>query len=144
MNPTTKEGIDRFAEHGQRPGGFLYAVLTNNLMESFGRADLENRNNMFEIVSYCYNEIAGDCWGSKEKVQAWIDKKQKYNKSKDILCRHVKGMIKTVTEAEPGEPSLQEQLDSMTTLMQDYAAFSMSSHEVAELYSKWKNREIST
>lgn len=77
MNPTTKEGIDRFAKYGQRPGDFLYAVLTNNLTKSFGRADLENRHDMFEIVSYCYNDIPGECWGNPDKVQAWMNKKQK-------------------------------------------------------------------
>ncbi len=77
MNPTTKEGIDRFAKYGQRLGSFLYAVLTNNLRESFGRADLENRRDIYEIVSYCYNEIPADIWGSEKEVQAWMDKKQK-------------------------------------------------------------------
>lgn len=77
MNPTTKENINNFVKCGARPGGFLYAVLSNNLKESFGRADLENRRDMFEIVSYCYNEIPNTCWGSPEKVTAWMDKKQK-------------------------------------------------------------------
>lgn len=77
MNPSTKNQIDSYVEHGTRPGGFLYAVLSNDLKESFGRADLENRHDMFDIVSYCWNSIPTDCWGSPENVQAWMDKKQK-------------------------------------------------------------------
>jgi len=61
MNPHTKVGIDRYVEYGVMPGDFLFAVLTNNLAQSFGRADMENRHDMQEIVSYCYNEIPGDC-----------------------------------------------------------------------------------
>ncbi len=77
MNPTTKAGIDRFVQHGTRPGSFVYAILSNNLIKSFRRADLENLRDMNNIVGYCNNHIPGECWGSEEKVQAWMDKKQK-------------------------------------------------------------------
>lgn len=71
----TKDGIDRYAQHGIRPGGFLTAVLSNDLKGAFGAADMENRGAMFEIVSYCYNEIPANCWGSARVVEHWIEAK---------------------------------------------------------------------
>jgi hypothetical protein len=69
-----KEALDRYIEHGILPGDFLTAVLENNLSESFGRADEWNRQNLFQIVRYIYNEIPMDAWGSREKVRAWVNK----------------------------------------------------------------------
>ena len=56
-------------------GGFLQAVLENNLMEAFKRADVENRERMYDIVSYVYNKMPSDCWGSPKKVAAWLTQK---------------------------------------------------------------------
>jgi hypothetical protein len=66
-------GIKRYIEHGELPGDFLVAVLENNLSEAFGRADQENYRNMAAYVSYFYNEAPSPCWGSKEKVAAWVE-----------------------------------------------------------------------
>lgn len=51
----------------------MRAVLENNLTEAFGRADMDNREAMFDIVQYCYNELPFVCWGSKEKVSKWLE-----------------------------------------------------------------------
>lgn len=53
-------------------GGFLRAVLENNLCEAFGRADDMNRLIMFSIVSWVYNEMPISAWGSKKKVETWL------------------------------------------------------------------------
>ena len=51
MIPTRiKETIDRYVQERVRPGGFVQAVLENNLVEAFGRADDENRDALFEIA----------------------------------------------------------------------------------------------
>ena len=68
---TTLDGIKNWVELGVPPGGFLHAVFCNDLMESFGRADMWNREAMFEIVSYLYNKCPYTCWGSPEEVRAW-------------------------------------------------------------------------
>jgi len=72
MRPEIKAAIDRYANDHVPTGGFLEAVLGNNLRESFARADEGNIRDMFEIVKYCYNEIPGICWGSPERVRAWL------------------------------------------------------------------------
>jgi len=69
----TLGGIDRYVNERIEPGGFLRAVLENDLREAFGRADLINREALFDIVAYIYNECPAVCWGSREKVQAWLN-----------------------------------------------------------------------
>lgn len=75
MKESVKEGIDNFVRYGVPTGSFLQAVLENNLMEAFGRADDDNRADMFEIVGYVYNEVPNSAWGNPAKVKAWIEKK---------------------------------------------------------------------
>jgi hypothetical protein len=74
MVPEHMQGaIRRYIEKGIPPGDFLTAVLSNNLSESFARADLENRRAMFNWVQYLYSYAPNSCWGSPERVKAWIE-----------------------------------------------------------------------
>ena len=77
IRPDVIDSINLYVEHGCDPGGFLTAVLENDLRESFSRADEYNRSTLFEIVSYCWNEIPSESWGSHEKVDAWVKLLQK-------------------------------------------------------------------
>jgi len=74
--PITQDGIDKYVRDHCPPGSFLTAVLSNDLRESFARADEENIRDMFEIVSYCYNKIPMTCWGSPEVVEAWLKQRE--------------------------------------------------------------------
>jgi hypothetical protein len=74
MKDLTKRTIDDYVQHGYPPGGFVTAVLENNLKEAFARADNNNAIDMHEIVAYCYNHIPSSAWGSPEKVSAWLER----------------------------------------------------------------------
>ena len=63
--------IDYLVDHHE-PGGFLMAVITNDLREACARADSINRHRVFEIVSFLYNHAPSGSWGSPEKVADWI------------------------------------------------------------------------
>jgi len=65
--------IDRYIDQRIEPGGFLRAVLENNLKEAMGRADSINREALFDIVAYLYNCVPTTCWGSPEKVKDWLE-----------------------------------------------------------------------
>jgi hypothetical protein len=65
-------GIVRYFEHGILPGEFWQACLRNDLREACGRADDQNRLMIPAYVSYLYNVAPGPCWGSPEKVEAWV------------------------------------------------------------------------
>jgi hypothetical protein len=70
------DGINLYVEHGIPPGDFLCAVITNDLSEACGRADDENIDNLPAYVAYFYNEAPSLCWGSVEKMQAWINNRR--------------------------------------------------------------------
>ena len=67
-----KESLKRYVENKIPTGGFLRAVLANDLFEAVGRADAVNRHILFDICSYIYNDIPSSCWGSYEKVDKWL------------------------------------------------------------------------
>jgi len=61
----------------RRPvGGFLYAVLTNDLVETLHRADEESLAALTELVRHVWGEIPLLCWGSPEKVARWLEKER--------------------------------------------------------------------
>lgn len=70
------EALDRYAQLRHPVGDFLTAVLCNDLKEACGRADDDNLHNLPAIVAYCYNVLPMPCWGSPEKVAAWINPEQ--------------------------------------------------------------------
>lgn len=65
--------LQRYLDSGIMPGGFLTAVLENNLSESFGRADSFNTANMKDICGYIYNHFPSIAWGSRERVAAFVN-----------------------------------------------------------------------
>ena len=54
-------------------GGFLRAVLTNDLMSAFSRADQTNKAVLSDICSFIYNNLPSRSHGSKEAYRAWLD-----------------------------------------------------------------------
>jgi len=66
--------LSKYASHGQPPGGFLTAVLSNNLYQAVQRADLDNLANMEAIVNHIQNTLPYESYGSPEKVKAWYEK----------------------------------------------------------------------
>lgn len=73
MKESTKASLDRYVKNKIPTGDFLRAVLENNLLMSFSRADLENKRDLYEIIQYVYSTLPGECWGSVEKVKNWLN-----------------------------------------------------------------------
>lgn len=67
-----RDSLALYVEHRIQPGGFLTAVLENDLREACGRADEENRHRLFDIVCYIYNELPAPCWGDRGAVHRWL------------------------------------------------------------------------
>ena len=72
MKQDTKGSLDLYVEKGIPTGGFLRAVLANDLMEAVGRADWQNQKDLHEICDYVYNCMPIPCHGSYENVDNWI------------------------------------------------------------------------
>jgi len=76
MDARFKSALDRYVKDRISTGGFLRAVLENDLKEAFGRADEDAVAQMKDIVMYCYNELPSNCWGSPEKVTSWLNRQE--------------------------------------------------------------------
>ena len=67
-----RAALYRYVESHIPPGGFLTAVLENDLMEAVGRADHTNIQILKEICQYVHWEMPSTCHGSPEMVAAWL------------------------------------------------------------------------
>jgi hypothetical protein len=70
------ESLILYRDNKAHPGGFLAAVLSNDLRGSFGRADEYSNANMFQIVKWCYNNLPIGVWGSKEIVEEHLKREK--------------------------------------------------------------------
>ncbi len=64
-------GLANYICTGQRVGHFLTALLSNDLKETFARADDYNATHIREYMMFLYNDAPGGCWGSVEKFKGW-------------------------------------------------------------------------
>jgi len=71
-----RDAMQRYIESRIPPGGFLTAVLNNDLAGAFARADHINRMHLYDIVRFLYNEAPSTCWGSPERVKRWLQKEE--------------------------------------------------------------------
>ena len=69
-----QDGTRLYVEQGIEPGDFTLAVLCDELVEAFGRADGDNFRAMSVWATWLFNEAPMGCWGTAAKVQAWLDK----------------------------------------------------------------------
>ena len=67
-------GIHRYVHEGQPVGDFLRAVISNDLRGAVGHADDENVAALPAFCAYFHNHTPAECWGSKERYQAWLRK----------------------------------------------------------------------
>ncbi len=70
--PDLEEGFRRYVDGGVPTGGFLRAVLENDLSLAVKRADLVNRRRIHDVVRFL-DELPPVCWGSKRKVEGWLE-----------------------------------------------------------------------
>lgn len=69
--PNIKSALDLWVSDGYPPGSFCQAVLRNDLMDAFSRADQFSERAMGAIVRYVYNNMPSACHGSQDKMDAW-------------------------------------------------------------------------
>ena len=66
------ETLSAYVKTGRPTGDFLYACLTNNLIEAIGRADAHSFQHLGNIMSWIYNRAPSVCWRTEEAVNDWI------------------------------------------------------------------------
>ena len=66
-------GIIAYLTAGVPPGGYLRAVLENDLTEAVKRADASGREGgLINLVMFLFHDSPADSWGSPERVAAWM------------------------------------------------------------------------
>jgi len=67
--------LDALLRYGQKripTGGFLRAVLSNDLFEAVARADENSLKALRNIITFIRWEMPSECRGSSEKVDKWL------------------------------------------------------------------------
>ena len=67
-----REGLRRYVDEKVETGGFLRAVLENDLKEAVTRGDTASMDGLTCVVGYLFNQAPEACWGSKEAVKKWL------------------------------------------------------------------------
>lgn len=65
--------VYNYLENRKSPGGFLSAVIQNNLHGAISQADDQNRQVLHYWVRLLYNEFPQDAWGSVEEYKQWLE-----------------------------------------------------------------------
>ena len=66
-------GIQRYIEEGKRPGHFLVALFSNDLMEAVAHADDHNLAALHDWMLFLYNEAPPGSYGSPENFKNWLE-----------------------------------------------------------------------
>ena len=66
--PLTLESLEAYRDHRGPTGGFLRAVLANDLLLATQSADCHNRAAFFDICEYVWMELPTAAYGSYEAV----------------------------------------------------------------------------
>ena len=76
------EGID--------PGGFLKAILSDNLRQAVARADYVNSTEIANIMTWVELFAPPESFGSLDKVNAWMDDSEL---RVDYRCEYAEGIL---------------------------------------------------
>ncbi len=99
-NNYTDESIENYLMYGYEPGGFVYAVLTNNLFLAASRADHWNRERLADVAKTVFHNMPDGSFGSSQTIADWIKDKDNrrsdyaYRKEKEYTVKVLKGTVR--------------------------------------------------
>jgi hypothetical protein len=67
----TQESLTNYIERGYKPGGFLTAVLCNDLFGSLSSADHLNKDCLEDIVRWIYMNLPPSMYKTENNINAW-------------------------------------------------------------------------
>ena len=70
--PNTRLTLENYYINRWDPGGFVTAVLSNDLMSAAARADAHNARALVSICRFVQNRLPRECWGSYQAVAHWL------------------------------------------------------------------------
>lgn len=74
VEPGKLEGLRAYVLDGIEPGGFLCAVIANDLRRACELADPDSLRNLPAFVSFLYSHAPASCWGSYERLIRWVER----------------------------------------------------------------------
>ena len=99
----TLEALEDYVISGDIAGGFLTAVLKNDLSRAFINADANNLEALETLHAFLYNFAPADCWGSCDEVEAW-HAKGGLERIEPHSVRHIRSRFRDY-EAEHYQPA---------------------------------------
>lgn len=72
-------------------GGFMRALLSNNLRDAVSRADNTNKAKLADIVTYCEHFLLPTTWGSQASLDAFQKRIDEEEATDEFLARHGHG-----------------------------------------------------
>lgn len=106
-NEWLDQSLENYLMHGLEPGGFLTAVLCNNLYLAVGRADHWNKQNLPRIVNEVVHKMPEIAIHSREAIRDWcmdVDgRRSAYvkQKEKEYTWRSLNGQVKEKAYDDP-------------------------------------------
>jgi hypothetical protein len=101
------EGIENYLMYGFEPGGFLSALLTNNLWLASCRADHWNSQNLAQIAKTVFLNMPQGSIGDEKIVINWMNDKDGIRsryariKEKEYTFKALKGEIYETVLSDP-------------------------------------------
>ena len=98
-NNLLDQSLENYLMYGYQPGGFLTAVLTNDLRLAVGRADSWNLTNLPRIVTEVLYKVPAVAQGNYSAVKNWCEDRDQYRthyreqKEKEYTWRALKGEV---------------------------------------------------
>ena len=89
-----RHALFNYLVQGFDPGGFLTAVLTNDLYMAAGRADIENVKRLAWVARLVINAVPRCCYGSVKVMEQWMSRS---NKERETILINA-GVLPTLFE----------------------------------------------
>lgn len=69
----TQDALENYFLRGWSPGGFVTAVLANDLMRACTSCDPQNRESLVDIAKWVHHRAPTGSWGNYATVTAWLN-----------------------------------------------------------------------
>jgi hypothetical protein len=91
MTEQSKESLYNYFVYGLEPGGFMTAVLSNDLYGASARADFVNTKLMAQYAQWLVNRAPYGSYGSAEMVRGWLGQNEYFVRfQKDLVAERLR------------------------------------------------------
>ena len=86
MTQQSQESLYNYLVHGFEPGGFMMAVLSNDLYGAVARADFVNTDLISQYARWIESRAPYGSYGDRETVRGWLGKNEHFERfQKELL-----------------------------------------------------------